>query len=244
MKVYNILKYIFTITGAILCFIAFSFYNSTSTFKSNSIKTLGSITGVDSHISKSSRKSSGSSSSSTKKTKMYTPIVTFDDNKGNSHTIISSSSSSSYPNLNEEVDVYYNPNNPEDAKLGTFMNLWGGAVIFSFLGGISLFFGILFFVITIRKQKKNKDLKQNGYPIEADFQNVSLNQSVSMNGKCPYNIISQWQDPQTSKLYIFESDDIWFDPTNYIQNNKVKVLIDKNNPKKYMVDLSFLPKLV
>ena len=240
MKVFNIIKYIFTALGIILCGVALLMYNSTSTFKNNSIKTSGTITSVDSYISTSSSKSS---SSRNKKTKMYTPIVSFKDDKGTIHEITSNTSSSTYPTLNERIDVYYNPANPNDSKIGTFMNLWGGVVIFFFLGGLFLFFGILFFIITIKNKNRKNYLKQNGYPIETDFQKVNINQAISMNGKNPYKIISQWQDPQTSKLYIFESDDIWFDPSSFIVNDKINVLIDKNNPKKYYVDLSFLPEI-
>ena len=56
-------------------------------------------------------------------------------------------------------------------------------------------------------------------------------------------IVSQWQNPATSKLHIFESDNIWFDPTDFIKTDKIKVWIDRKNPKKYMVDLSFLPEV-
>ena len=44
-------------------------------------------------------------------------------------------------------------------------------------------------------------------------------------------------------MHVFESDNVWFDPTSYVKGRKITVFIENDNPKKYLVDLSFLPKL-
>jgi hypothetical protein len=45
-------------------------------------------------------------------------------------------------------------------------------------------------------------------------------------------------------MCIFHSANIWFDPSNYIPGKTLGVLIDPNNPHRYLVETSFLPKVV
>ncbi len=56
-------------------------------------------------------------------------------------------------------------------------------------------------------------------------------------------VFFQWQDPATSELHIFKSNNLWFDPSEHIKQQQITVFIEGGNPKKYFVDLSFLPKL-
>lgn len=118
-----------------------------------------------------------------------------------------------------------------------------GAMIIGVIGLVFFIIGGSIIAYGIRKKNILKKLKQNGMKIEADFQNVSVNTSLAVNGEHPFVIISQWQNPKTSELHIFKSDNIWFDPTDFIKTDKINVLIDRENLKRYSVDLSFLPKV-
>ncbi|WP_347049541.1 hypothetical protein [Flavobacterium olei] len=93
------------------------------------------------------------------------------------------------------------------------------------------------------KQKRIDDLKFNGKQITTKFDNVALNTSYKVNGRSPFVIYSQWLNPSTNELHLFKSENIWFDPANYILTEEIKVLIDPVNPKKYYMDISFLRKL-
>jgi len=44
-------------------------------------------------------------------------------------------------------------------------------------------------------------------------------------------------------LYIFRSENLWFDPSDHVTQEKIPVLVDEANMKKYWVDTTFLPKL-
>ena len=65
-----------------------------------------------------------------------------------------------------------------------------------------------------------------------------------VNGAHPFRIVTQWRNPETSKLHVFRSDNLWFDPSEHIKTQTITVFIDQGNPKKYFVDVSFIPKLV
>lgn len=58
-----------------------------------------------------------------------------------------------------------------------------------------------------------------------------------------HEIIAPWQDPTTSKLYLFHSFNIWFDPSDYVTRERVTVLVDRANFKRCSMDLAFLPAL-
>lgn len=113
----------------------------------------------------------------------------------------------------ERVSVLYEPSSPQAAKIDGFFSLWGGALI---VGGIE---------------------------IHASFQGVEQNTGLTVNGCSPFRLVCQWQHPQTRELHIFRSDNLWFDPTDLVSQEKIPVRVDEGNLKKYWVDTSFLPKL-
>ena len=42
---------------------------------------------------------------------------------------------------------------------------------------------------------------------------------------------------------FFQSENIWFDPTEFIKNKEgFDIIVDPNNYKKYNFEVSFLPK--
>ncbi|MBA1275750.1 hypothetical protein [Stutzerimonas azotifigens] len=84
----------------------------------------------------------------------------------------------------------------------------------------------------------------SGQPVEAEILEVRLNPSLVVNGRSPWKIVAQWQNPETQKLHIFNSDNIWFDPSRFVSElNQVRVFIDRQNPKRYSMDTGFLPEL-
>lgn len=236
MKILNIVKYLFTAIGLIFFIISFTMYQSNTAFLKNAVKTQGEVIEI---IRSKTKKSNGEVSIST-----Y-PVVSFKDKVGKIITFTSSTgSSSSNYFVKQKIEVVYSPDNPEQAKINDFSSLWTGIVIFVILGALFFIFGLSIFIFMYSKAKTKKHLLSNGEKIETEFIKVDVNQFISVNNKNPYVIFTQWLNPKTSEIHIFKSDDIWFDPTNYINDNKIVVLMDKDNPKKYHVDTSFLPKVV
>ena len=174
----------------------------------------------------------------------YAPVVEFTTDSGEKDTF--TSSSSSYPpafRKGESVEVLYDPANPYDARINTFGTLGLASVIVGGLGAVFSFLGLGIGFYGWWRQHLEADLKANGRVITADVQGVAPNLSVSVNGRSPFQILAQWQDPATSEIHVFHSENIWFDPTEYLDRKILTVYVDKNNLKKYYVDTSFLPKL-
>ncbi|MBI1732446.1 MAG: DUF3592 domain-containing protein [Gammaproteobacteria bacterium] len=174
----------------------------------------------------------------------YKPVVNFVDQNGK--TIEFTSSTSSNPpsySVEEKVGVWYDPAKPEHAEIDGYFSLWGITTIFGGLGAIFFLVGAGIIFGTAFKGRRDESLRMRGTPIETDLQSVQLNTSLAVNGKHPYKVLTQWFNPFTSEVHVFESDNVWFDPASYVKDRKITVFIENDNPKKYLVDLSFLPKL-
>lgn len=174
----------------------------------------------------------------------YRAVVRFVDAKG-AEIEFSSSTSSNPPahEIGESVEVFYDPAAPRDAKINGFFDLWGGAAILAGLGAVFFLIGTGIALAGTLKARRTAYLRVNGKPVEADFQGVERNTSLRVNGRHPFRVLAQWRNPSTSEVHVFHSDNLWFDPSEYVEGRKIRVLIDKDDPRKYHVDLSFLPKL-
>lgn len=138
----------------------------------------------------------------------------------------------------KKIEVYYDKNNPSTVKTESSII---GMLIFAGLGLVIFVIGFIGLLRGFIKKRKNKILKITGKPIYATYVSIQLNTSYSVNGINPYNIICEWDDPNTNKKYLFKSENLWFNPEQYILQNNITtftVFINPNNIKEYIVDIS------
>ncbi|XKM13833.1 hypothetical protein RCS94_01330 [Orbaceae bacterium ac157xtp] len=118
----------------------------------------------------------------------------------------------------------------------------GAILVLSIMGGAFFLVGAVPLFILYKKNAVKKDLLKNGRPVPAKVKSVYYNEALQVNGRSPFVIECHWVDPSNpSSLHIFKSHNIWFDPSDFIRSENITVYIDQNNPKRYYVDLSFLP---
>ena len=225
-----VIKYLFTFMGALALLGAFYLFTGTKEFIQTSVTAQGVV--IDLVESRSDDSIT------------YAPRVQF-ETSDNEIIEFQSSSSSNPPSYSrgETVEVLYQEYSPQDAQINGFFSLWGGACIVAVIGLVFFLIGAILIFIGISKNKMVKRLKATGIPILADIKGVDLNSSYSVNGKHPFQITAQWQNPKTSDIHLFNSDNIWFDPSDYLPSDKVSILIDAEDPNQYYMDISFLPKL-
>lgn len=144
--------------------------------------------------------------------------------------------------VGEKVEVLYRPDRPEDAEVNSLMALWLGVIILGALGsGFSLVgAGIIF---GWGRKAADPGLKLTGMSVQTDFQGVERDTTYSEGGRHPFQVVTQWKNPATGEIHLFHSDPLWYDPTTHIKTGKITVYIERGNPDKYFMDLSFLPKL-
>ena len=234
MKVFGI---IFTVMGIAMLIGALLMFNSTRSFVSEANLAKGTVTEL---LTQESRDSNRSSSTGTSVT--YTPVGEFTTAAGENITYVSSSSSNPPSHqLGERLDIYYLAANPQRAKIDDFIDLWFGTVTLSILGGVFFLVGFIPNLYVKISAGNAKSLLENGIALETTYQSVEHNTSLKVNGRSPYKIVTHWQNPDTTQLHIFKSNNIWFDPSDYILQDKITVYVSPDNYKKYYLDTSFLP---
>jgi hypothetical protein len=211
---------------------------TTLKFRKSAQTTEGQIVSYDTEVSESR------SNGRTKRTTMYRAIYEYRDLSGTTHQAKASSSSSSkgYA-VGAKVPVRFMPNNPDDARIDSFMENWFAPLILGGLGIVFFGIGVGSFVAGITKARNRKWLKANGMRVQAKFTGAIYDTSLKVNGRSPYRVTAQWQHPVANTMHSFKSDAIWYDPTELLANTEVvDVLVNADNPKVYEVDISFLPK--
>jgi hypothetical protein len=229
MKAIAIIKYVFSLFGIAMLAGGLFAYQHTRSFLATAARAEGTVVEVI------HQRSSDSST--------YKPVVQFATADGR-QVEFTSSVGSNPPAYSKgaKVEVLYQPSSPEQARINGFLDLWLLPAILGGMGAVFTLIGVVVFFVGPMSRRKIERLKAHGRRIEADFQGVELNKSLSVNDRSPYRVLAQWQNPATSAVHVFQSENLWFDPTKFITQKRLTVFIDGDNPKRYHVDLSFLPK--
>lgn len=223
---------IFLAVGLGLLTGAFYSYKHTATFLESAISTEGTVV-ENRYEAGSSSNDSGSYHAYIKYSSLDGSDVTFRSSVGTNPPSFK---------VGEQVKVYYDPQDSQNAQVGTFFQMWFLPVL---LGGMGFIFssiplGILFSMA--RGSQREAWLRQNGSRILSKYVGVEMDRSLSVNGQHPYIIKTQWLNPTTNQVHVFKSKRLWFDPEEYVKDAELPVYIDRNNPSKYCVDISMLPK--
>ncbi len=175
---------------------------------------------------------------------MYKPVVTFTPSGHDAVTFTSTAASrpAAY-SVGDAVEVLYLPADPQQARIRGFISLWLASVVLGGMGVVFTGIGAAFIVQRRSAENRKNFLMAYGTAIETRFQAVERNTSLEVNGRNPWRIVSQWQNPASGNLRVFNSENLWFDPTQYVKPGKITVLLDPADGRRYHMDVSFLPKL-
>lgn len=230
----RLLEGLFIFIGLVLLVFAFLVAKNNFNFLDHAVETRGVV--VDVLVTKNEGK------------EYFRPVFGFRAGNGDERKFESSiESNPARYRKGEEVIVLYIPGEPDQlAQIKSFFSLWGGAIISAILGGVFLLSSLIPVLLRYRQKEKTINFQKYGLPINTTLLRVEQNEQwmTDVAGGYPYQVVTSWQNPETSETRIFKSDKIWFDPSKYIGNFPIRVFLDKNNPEKYHVDLSFLSKMV
>ena len=127
-------------------------------------------------------------------------------------------------------------------------DLWVAFFVATGMGGLSLWVGITFLVLEIKKYKMQKRILAEGYYIYAEVLEINRNLAVQINNHGhPYVIKCGYTD-ENGTLHIFKSRNITRYPGNNLIGQQVRVYLDRNdynNFKNYYMDIDeILPNVV
>jgi len=230
MKPIEILKYVFAVIGSAMLAGSFFWYTKTKSFIGEALTAPGVVIELV---------RSRSNDSTT-----YTPVVEYTTEKGQKIEFTSSvGSNPPSHSKGDQIEVLYHEDTPQQAKINSFFSLWLGPILLLVLGSIFSIVGFSLVLYPRLKSKNVEKLKQTGSIVQAQYTSVKQNTNFSINNRHPYQIIAQWQHPKTSKIHVFESEYLWFDPSEFIHTKELTIWVDMKKPKNHYIDVSFLPEL-
>ena len=173
----------------------------------------------------------------------YQPIVAFTPASGGPRKLTSDMGASppAY-DVGDKVTVLYDPADPGDARIESTFALWGGAIILCGVGTAFAAVGGGMLGVRRAATRRTAELRLRGRRVLARFQSVERNTSFEVNGVHPWRIVCQWQDPTTGVLHLFQSANLWSDPTPHVHVQEIAVFVDPRNPRRYAMDVGFLPR--
>jgi hypothetical protein len=172
---------------------------------------------------------------------VFRPVVRFAAAGG--QTITFRSATASRPpayDVGDRVPVLYDANDPHKAQIDSLWQRSGVLIIF-------LGFGVLFFLIGVTplgvravRRWQLRGLLRDGRPVIAAFHSVEENTRLTVQGRHPYVVVAEWRNPVSKELVRFRSRQVWDDPAERARNRMITVVVDPNNFRRYIMDLSFL----
>lgn len=161
-------------------------------------------------------------------------IVSYNANGKNYESTLNGYLSSFYEG--KDINIYYDKENPNKIGMKQLDLLF---LIFPGIGLVFLIIGSTGIIIKINKKKQEQKLKETGKIVYGNYTETIINKTYNINGRNPYNIICEWQDPIDNKKYIFKSKNIWINPEKIIEEKNIKqfpIYINENNKAKYYID--------
>lgn len=144
--------------------------------------------------------------------------------------------------IGERVKVLYDPHWRSKPRVDGFLENWFATLVLGTIGVGFLLLGCVFVLPSVLAARRARELKMTGRQVYAEPVHVQVNGRLQINGVSPWQIVAQWVDPATSKLHQFRSENVWYDPSIFVaQQRQIRVLIDPNRPSRYHMDISFLP---
>jgi len=233
MKIVRVMFGIFFVSGLGMLIGSYFTYQHMRKFLGTAIETAGVVVDL---VERESSDDNGTSTS-------YHPRVRFRTAEGQSIEFVSKTGSNPPKySVNQTVKVLYNPRQPSEAYINSFAPLWFTTVLLAVLGLAFMSPAFGYSIWRRLSDRKAAWLRENGRRLQAEIKSVELRANFEMNGRHPYRIVCQWLDPARNEVHVFHSKNIWFDPAEFLQGKTaLNVWIDPNNPRRFLVDTSFLP---
>ncbi len=136
------------------------------------------------------------------------------------------------------VKVFYKADNPDKMRYSDGVRFGRKVVI---IGIIMLLSNLLLVYSNRKRTRLENNFKANGRKLEAQIVNTGTDTSITIQRKNPFFVDCKWTDPATGREYTHTIRYIWKDPKILLAGREsVDVYVDRNDPDKYFLDISFL----
>jgi Protein of unknown function (DUF3592) len=172
----------------------------------------------------------------------YSPVVRFTVD-GRTIQFTSSSGSSSPPSVGDRIEVLYDPDDPTDARLAGFLDLWLFPLIAGLIG--AGFITVSAIIIRRTRAPSAKDvewLRTHGRHVQGRSPRSVYCGDVTVQESSPFRVEVDVDEPERNQVRVLASEYVWFDPAPYLEDREsLDVYVDPEDRECYLVDVAFLP---
>lgn len=172
---------------------------------------------------------------------LYRPEIAYMTASGESVRVVTGAASRppAYK-VGQRVEVRYDPARPNEPVIDSFGERWLMPLVFGGLGMLFLLIGLVPPAVRLWRRRSIRTLLERGKPVVTAFHAVEEDTTVTVNGKHPWRVVTEWRHPVSREMVQFRSPPIWDDPTEQARARMITVLLDPDNFRRYAMDLSFL----
>jgi hypothetical protein len=169
----------------------------------------------------------------------YTSVFRFTTRDGRTlQARASVAGSSARHRVGDPVSVLYDPRDPQEAMVDSFVDRYFLLIVLLPLGLVFTAFGAPMLVIGSLRKRKEAWLKEHGRPVEAKVTGVIRLE----NGFMPWRITAEWHDPFHGRAVSLQSRNLYEDPAKHVEvGQAIKAWVDPERPERHWIDVSFLP---
>lgn len=136
----------------------------------------------------------------------------------------------------QEIEIYFNPDDPRDVRTSE------GELFFAIFpiafGCLFIAIGLPMIIYKIHKKNKKTRLIESGQRIIAEIESIDMDYNITINGRHPYRVFCNYNNPYDGYIYKFKSDILSFNPNDFYNiGNPVDVYVEQGNFKNYYVDV-------
>lgn len=172
------------------------------------------------------------------------PIVEYTAPNGDRRTIAGGVSTSPRAGkVGDRVPVFLNPQNEDEARLGTAIELWFAPGLLGFIGGGFVLVGTLAGSGSGRLpgligERRLRELRETGDRVMA---RITAIEAIGAAPAALWRLRAEWRGPDGA-VHRLISQPIAVDPAPYVKvGDEIGVFIDRQNPGIYAFDFSMLP---
>ena len=142
--------------------------------------------------------------------------------------------------VGQRVEVRYDPARPSEPVIDSFGERWFMPLMFGGFGMLFLLIGMVPPAARVWRRRLIRGLLVRGKPVLTAFHAVEEDATLTVNGRHPWRVVTEWRHPVSREMVQFRSPPIWDDPTEQARARMITVLLDPDNFRRYTMDLSFL----
>ena len=142
--------------------------------------------------------------------------------------------------VGDVIAVTYNPNEPTNAGPAPFGTFQFHSAAFGTLGVAMITGGIVWIGRRHRRRRLRERLRAEGQPVRAEIEAIYPYTSYIHYNRPRWRIGARRHDTVIDRMYLYESEDIWFDPNDFVEVGGGVTVYEKDGD--YVMEVDGLPQ--